>query len=134
MTLKGKAEPVAVFRAVAPRARLGTDVTRSLATPMVGRPDRPGQLTGAFQNAVPEPAVQLVVVAGEPGVGKSRLVAELLSFVGWLAAEWSRWRQGRCLPYGEGITFWALGEIVKAEAGILESDPPEVAARPRSTR
>ena len=39
-----------------------------------------------------------------------------------------RWRQGRCLPYGEGIAFWALGEIVKAEAGILESDSPEQAA------
>ena len=38
------------------------------------------------------------------------------------------WRQGRCLPYGEGITFWALGEILKAHAGILESDPPEVAS------
>ena len=38
------------------------------------------------------------------------------------------WRQGRCLPYGEGITFWALGEIVKAHAGILESDPPDVAS------
>ena len=40
----------------------------------------------------------------------------------------TRWRQGRCLPYGEGITFWALGEIVKAEAGILESDSADVAA------
>ena len=40
----------------------------------------------------------------------------------------TRWRQGRCLPYGEGIAFWALGEIVKAEAGILESDSAEVAA------
>ena len=38
-----------------------------------------------------------------------------------------RWRQGRCLPYGDGITFWALGEIVKAEAGILESDDPDQA-------
>ncbi len=37
------------------------------------------------------------------------------------------WRQGRCLPYGEGITFWALGELVKAHAGILESDPADVA-------
>ncbi|MGN6177183.1 MAG: ATP-binding protein, partial [Streptosporangiaceae bacterium] len=127
VALKGKAEPVAAFRAVAPRARLGTDVTRSLATPMVGRQIDLGMLTGAFQKAVQESTVQLVVVAGEPGVGKSRLVAELLSFVdGW--PEMIRWRQGRCLPYGEGITFWALGEIVKAEAGILESDPPEVAA------
>ena len=48
--------------------------------------------------------------------------------------ELTRWRQGRCLPYGEGITFWALGEIVKAEAGILESDSAEVAARSSTRR
>jgi class 3 adenylate cyclase/tetratricopeptide (TPR) repeat protein len=127
VVLKGKAGPVPVWRAVAPRARLGTDVTRSLAPPLVGRQIDLGILTGAFQKAVQESAVQLVVVAGEPGVGKSRLVAELLSFVD-AGPELVRWRQGRCLPYGEGITFWALGEIVKAEAGILESDPPQAAA------
>ncbi len=127
VVLKGKAEPVPVFRALAPRARLGTDVTRSLGAPMVGRRADLSILTGAFQKVVQEPAVQLVVVAGEPGVGKSRLVAELGSFVdAW--PDLVRWRQGRCLPYGEGITFWALGEIVKAEAGILESDPPQAAA------
>jgi class 3 adenylate cyclase/tetratricopeptide (TPR) repeat protein len=124
--LKGKAEPVAVFRALAPRGRLGTDVSRSLTTPMVGRQIDLGIVTGAFQKAVQESTVQLVVVAGEPGVGKSRLVAELCSFVDSLP-ELVRWRQGRCLPYGDGITFWALGEIVKAEAEILETDPPEVA-------
>ena len=68
-----------------------------------------------------------MTVVGEPGVGKSRLCAELLGYVedrpGLV-----RWRQGRCLPYGEGIAFWALGEIVKAECGILESDSPEEAA------
>jgi len=127
VALKGKAEPVAVFQALAPRARLGGDLTRSLSTPMVGRQIDLGLVTGAFQKAVQESTVQLVVVAGEPGVGKSRLVAELGSFVdSW--PEPVRWRQGRCLPYGDGITFWALGEIVKAEAGILETDPPEVAA------
>jgi AAA ATPase domain len=126
VSLKGKAKPVPVYQALAPRTRLGTDVTRSLATPMVGRQIDLGILTGAFQKAVQESAVQLVV-AGEPGVGKSRLVAELSSFVDtW--PELIRWRQGRCLPYGEAITFWALGEIVKAEAGILETDPPETAA------
>jgi predicted ATPase len=125
--LKGKAEPVEVFQALAPRGRLGTDLSRSLATPMVGRQIDLGIVTGAFQKAVQESTVQLVVVAGEPGVGKSRLVAELGSFVdSW--PELVRWRQGRCLPYGDGVTFWALGEIVKAEAGILETDPPEVAA------
>jgi predicted ATPase len=127
VVLKGKAEPVAVFQALAPRARFGADVTRSLGTPMVGRQIDLGIVTGAFQKAVQESTIQLVVVAGEPGVGKSRLVAELGSFVdSW--PEQVRWRQGRCPPYGDGITFWALGEIVKAEAGVLETDPPEVAA------
>ena len=127
VVLKGKAEPVAVFQALAPRARFGADVTRSLGTPMVGRQIDLGIVTGAFQKAVQEATIQLVVVAGEPGVGKSRLVAELGSFAdSW--PEQIRWRQGRCPPYGDGITFWALGEIVKAEAGILETDPPEMAA------
>ena len=69
---------------------------------------------------------QLVTVVGEPGLGKSRIVAELSVYID-TKPELITWRQGRCLPYGEGITFWALGEIVKAHAGILESDPPDVA-------
>jgi class 3 adenylate cyclase/tetratricopeptide (TPR) repeat protein len=127
VVLKGKAQPVPVFHALAARARLGADVTRSPGTPLVGRKADLGMLTGALERAVAESAVQLVVVAGEPGVGKSRLVAELGS-VAHSRAELIRWRQGRCLPYGDGVTFWALGEIVKAEAGILETDPPETAA------
>jgi tetratricopeptide (TPR) repeat protein len=59
-------------------------------------------------------------------VGKSRLVAELFAYID-SKPELVNWRQGRCLPYGDGITFWALGEIVKAHAGIYESDPPETA-------
>jgi class 3 adenylate cyclase/tetratricopeptide (TPR) repeat protein len=126
VVLKGKSEPLAVFQALASRARFGTELTRSFATPMVGRQIDLGIVTGAFQKAVQESTVQLVVVAGEPGVGKSRLVAELRSFVdAW--PEQIRWRVGQCLPYGDGITFWGLGEIVKAEAGILETDLPEVA-------
>ncbi|HXP15252.1 MAG TPA: AAA family ATPase, partial [Actinomycetes bacterium] len=65
---------------------------------------------------------RLVTVVGEPGVGKSRFVAELAAAVED-GPELITWRQGRCLPYGDGITFWALGEIVKAHAGILETDP-----------
>jgi tetratricopeptide (TPR) repeat protein len=71
--------------------------------------------------------MQLVTVVGEPGLGKSRLVAELGAFVD-ARPGLVTWLQGRSLPYGEGITFWALGEIVKAHAGILESDPPLIAA------
>ena len=70
--------------------------------------------------------MQLVTVVGEPGLGKSRLVAELFAYIDG-RPEFTTWRQGRCLPYGEGITFWALGEILKAHTGILESDPPRVA-------
>ena len=84
-------------------------------------------LHGLYRRAVREESVQLVIVTGEPGVGKSRLVRELFSFVD-RQPDLVGWRQGRCLPYGDGIAFWALGEIVKAEAGILESDGPETAA------
>ena len=64
---------------------------------------------------------QFAVIVGEPGIGKSRLVAELFAYVD-ARPEMITWRQGRCPPYGEGVTFWALAEIVKAHAGILETD------------
>src|SRR5207237_916048 len=63
-------------------------------------------------------------LGGETGIGKSRLVAELLAHVDALE-EIVFWRHGRSLPYGEGAAFWALGEMVKAQAGILENDAPE---------
>ena len=59
------------------------------------------------------PSVQLATIVGEPGVGKSRLVAELDAYIDSIPDLLVRIRKGRCLPYGEGITFWALGEIVK---------------------
>jgi class 3 adenylate cyclase/tetratricopeptide (TPR) repeat protein len=123
---KGKAEPVAVWRALRPTARFGSDVIRSMTTPLVGRELDFTLLRGTLDKVIAERSVQLVTVAGEPGVGKSRLVAELLAYADALD-ELITWRQGRCLPYGDGITFWALGEIVKAHAGVFESDPPDVA-------
>ena len=125
-TLKGKAEPVRVFHAKAPLARLGTDLTRTHDSPFVGREIDLALLKGLFDKTVAASSVQLVTVVGEPGLGKSRLVAELGAHVDALP-RLVTWRQGRCLPYGEGITFWALGEILKAHTGILESDPPAVA-------
>jgi class 3 adenylate cyclase len=127
VSVKGKAEPVALWRARAARSRFGTDITRRFTTPLVGRELERPLLIGTFERAAQQCSVQLVTIVGEPGVGKSRLVAELFAYLG-TKPELTRWRQGRCLPYGEGITFWALGEIVKAEAGILESDSAEVAA------
>ena len=71
--------------------------------------------------------MQLATVTGEPGVGKSRLTSEFFAWVND-QPELILWRHGRCLSYGEGITFWALGEIVKAQAEILESDEMATAA------
>ena len=127
VSVKGKAEPLSLWWAKGVRDRYGTDVTRQHATPFVGRELERPLLVGTLERATQQRSVQLVTIVGEPGVGKSRLVAELFAYVD-AKPVLTRWRQGRCLPYGEGITFWALGEIVKAEAGILESDSAEVAA------
>ena len=125
-TLKGKRAPVRVFQAKAARARIGTDLTRTHNMPFVGREIDLALLKGIFDKAVASSSVQLVTVVGEPGLGKSRLVAELFAYID-ARSDVTTWRQGRCLSYGEGITFWALGEILKAHTGILESDPPAVA-------
>jgi class 3 adenylate cyclase len=127
VSVKGKAEPLSLWQANAIRDRFGRDSTREYKTPFVGRELEKPLLIGIFERAAQQRSVQLVTIVGEPGVGKSRLVAELFGYID-PKPELIRWRQGRCLPYGEGITFWALGEIVKAEAGILESDSAEVAA------
>src|SRR5439155_333743 len=76
--------------------------------------------------AVDEPSVQLVTITGEPGVGKTRLLWEFRAHLDD-RPELTYWRQGRSLPYGEGVTYWALGEMVKAQAGVLETDSPEEA-------
>jgi len=123
---KGKAEPIPVWQAIGARSRFGVDTERRAGTPFVGREHDLAVLSSTFARALEERSVQLVTVVGEPGLGKSRLVWELRGEID-ARAELVRWRQGRCLPYGEGITFWALGEIVKAEAGILESDSPAAA-------
>ena len=127
VSVKGKSEPLSLWHARTARSRFGTDLTRRYTTPLVGRELEKPLLIGTFERAAQQRSVQLVTIVGEPGVGKSRLVAELFAYLG-TKPELTRWRQGRCLPYGEGITFWALGEIVKAEAGILESDSVQVAA------
>ena len=125
--LKGKSAPVRVFHAKAPIARFGADLTHAHDTPFIGREIDLALLKGIFDKTMAAGSAQLVTVVGEPGLGKTRIVAELARYVD-LRPELVTWRQGRCLPYGEAITFWALGEIVKAHAGILDSDPPEVAA------
>jgi class 3 adenylate cyclase len=116
-----------VWKARAARSRYGADPAQAPASPFIGRSHELALLKAMYARAVQEASVQLVTVTGEPGVGKSRLVRELRAFVDW-HPERARWRQGRCLPYGDGITFWALGEIVKSQAGLLESDRPQEAS------
>jgi class 3 adenylate cyclase/tetratricopeptide (TPR) repeat protein len=126
VAVKGKTEPLSLYRPVRARADFGREVTRTHTTRLVGRNVETALLTSMFERAVQQRSCQLVTLVGEAGVGKSRLCTELARHVD-TRPDLYRWRQGRCLPYGEGIAFWALGEIVKAECGILESDSPQTA-------
>ncbi|HKX73938.1 MAG TPA: adenylate/guanylate cyclase domain-containing protein, partial [Acidimicrobiia bacterium] len=122
--LKGKQNRQPVWQATGLRSRYGVAVEEEPSGAFVGRNDELSLLTDTFDRAVARRSPQLVTIVGEPGVGKSRLVREFRRVIDdrpdlvW-------WRQGRCLPYGEGVTFWAIGEVVKAQAGVLESEPVE---------
>jgi class 3 adenylate cyclase/tetratricopeptide (TPR) repeat protein len=118
---KGKAEPVPVWRAVAAHSRFGVDVAHEARSELVGRERELAVVRDAFERARHERTPQLLTLVGVPGIGKSRLVYELQRIVD-ADPELITWRQGRCLAYGDGITLWALGEIVKAQAGVLEQD------------
>jgi class 3 adenylate cyclase len=121
---KGKTEPVPVWEAVQARSAFGVDVQQPAAAPLVGRARELESLRDALDRVRRERSPQLVTLVGVPGIGKSRLVRELFAAVE-AEPELIVWRQGRSLPYGEGVTFWALAEMVKAEAGVLETDSPE---------
>jgi class 3 adenylate cyclase len=118
---KGKAEPVKVWEAICARSRFGSDVEQKLRTPLVGRERERQLLADALDRARSEQSAQLVTLVGVPGIGKSRLVAELFQILE-ADPDLISWRQGRSLPYGEPVSFCALGDIVKAHAGILDSD------------
>jgi class 3 adenylate cyclase len=122
---KGKAEPVPAWEALEARSRFGVDLASASRTPLVGRTHDLGVLTDALTRVRRDRSPQLVTIVGVPGIGKSRLVAELFSMIDDNPTDTVSWRQGRSLPYGDGVTFWALGEMVKAQAGILETDTPE---------
>src|SRR5207244_2671599 len=118
---KGKAESVPAWRLLAVRARV-EGYARRFDAPIVGRERELQALLDAFEQAVSERSCRLFTVIGDPGVGKSRLVAEFVSGVNDRAGV----LRGRCLSYGEGITFWPLGEALREAAGITEAhSPPE---------
>ncbi len=126
-TLKGKTEPVRLFRAGAVVAAVG-GVQRidGLEAPLVGR-DRELRLLKELFHATEESGrSQLVVLDGEAGVGKSRLGWEFEKYVDGLRGT-VRWHRGRCLSYGEGVAFWALIEAVRGRLGLVENDSGPVA-------
>ena len=129
---KGKAEPVAVWEAVEARSRFGTGVVAPPGTPLVARERELTLLSETLARVRKERSPQLVTLVGVPGIGKSRLVYELFADIG-RGSELTYWRQGRSLPYGEGVTFWALAEMIKAQAGILETDPADEVERKLAT-
>jgi class 3 adenylate cyclase len=123
---KGKAQPVAAWLVRRARSRIAVD--RVHGATLVGRRREVDLLVGALDRVIEERSAQLVTVVGVPGIGKSRLVLELFGAVE-RHPDLIAWRQGRCLPYGDGVTFWALGEMVKAQTGILEGDDTAEAER-----
>jgi class 3 adenylate cyclase len=123
VTAKGKSKAISAWEALQARSRYGVDVPLRAIAPLVGRGRELELLVSTLARVREERSPQLVTLVGVPGIGKSRLLLELFEIVD-ADRELITWRQGRSLPYGEGVTFWALAEIVKAQAGILESDTP----------
>jgi class 3 adenylate cyclase/tetratricopeptide (TPR) repeat protein len=122
LTLKGKSEPVPAYRLIDVRAEPVAPVGAS-AAPFVGREAEMDVLRGAFAEVTSSRTARLVTVIGDAGVGKTRLTSD---FIKRVEADASVFR-GRCLAYGDGITFWPLVEIVRSAARIVEDDSPETA-------
>jgi len=124
LTLKGKGAPVAAHRLLAVRPH-AEGHARRMDSPIVGRQAELAALREVLESAVAsdDARCRSVTLLGHPGVGKSRLAEEVINSAG------TRWvvLRGRCLPYGEGITFWPLLEAVREAVGITESDDAEMA-------
>ena len=125
--LKGKAEPVRLWRALRVVAgRRGARKASGLEAPFVGRERELRLVKELFHAAAEEGRAQLVSVAGIAGIGKSRLAWEFEKYIDGLS-ETVWWHRGRCLAYGEGVTYWALAEMVRMRAGIVEGEEPGTA-------
>lgn len=118
---KGKSKPVPVWQALQAKARLGVDVARYHVAPLAGREREVALLRGALERVLHERSAHLLTIVGAPGIGKSRLVHELTRTIR-TRSEVVVWRQGRSLPYGEGVSFSSLTEMVKAQTGVLDGD------------
>ena len=121
---KGKSENVPCRRLVRALSLMRPRGLGALARAFVGRDEELELLRREYQAAVQELRPRLVTVLGDAGVGKTRLIRELWGSLAGQDPEPLR-RTGRCLSYGAGIAYWALGEVLREHLGLLESDPPE---------
>jgi class 3 adenylate cyclase/tetratricopeptide (TPR) repeat protein len=118
--LKGLEREIWAWRVVG--ANAGETRPRTLQAPLVGRDAELELLQNTYERALRDRRAHLFTVYGEPGVGKSRLANEFSE-----ALDGATVLSGRCLPYGEGVTYWPLAEMVKCAAGIVDDDPLDVA-------
>ena len=120
--LKGKSEPVPLWRAQRVVAAIrGAQRAAGLEAPFVGRDRELRMIKELFHSTTDRGTAHLVSVVGPAGIGKSRLVWEFFKYMDGLADD-TRWHRGRCLAYGEGVTYWALAEMVRTNASILEGE------------
>jgi class 3 adenylate cyclase/tetratricopeptide (TPR) repeat protein len=117
ISAKGKREPVRAFRVEAVKEGAET-IPRRLDSPMVGRENELAQLQRAYEHAAAERVPYLFTVLGSAGIGKSRLLREFIDTLGSRATV----LEGRCLPYGEGITYWPLVEMFPNDPGVADLD------------
>jgi class 3 adenylate cyclase/tetratricopeptide (TPR) repeat protein len=127
LRLKGKAELVPAWEATGVIAAQPARRAEARGeAPLVGRADKLELLESLYERASHEHRPNLVTVIGQAGVGKSRLLLELRRRLSARDPE-PTFREGRCLPYGSGIVYWALGEVIRSEAGIVDGDDSDVA-------
>ena len=126
--LKGKSEPVRLFRATRVVAAIaGSQRSGVLEAPFIGRDHELRLVKELFHASSERQSARLVLVSGVAGVGKSRLAWEFFKYIDGLVAD-TLWHAGRCLSYGEGVSYWALSEMVRARLQISEEDPQELVA------
>jgi class 3 adenylate cyclase len=120
--LKGKSAPVAAYRALRVVGKIrGIGRSEALEPPFVGRETEFRLLRELFHATGRDRKARLVSLSGQAGIGKSRLAWEFSKYTdGVVETVW--WHHGRCPSYGEGISFWALGEMVRKRAGLAEGD------------
>src|SRR3954451_24366698 len=125
LTLKGKEEPVPAWEATGVIAEPQRSTGR-VQTPLIGREEEAGLLSSLVERVEREGRPHLVTVIGQAGVGKSRLLRELMSDLGSLPDP-PTIRRGQCPPYGAGIAYWALAEVLNDEFEIRDTDAPDTA-------